>query len=228
MKIWFISSRYYFLGLVPLAVLLAITLSTVIADSIPGKVIIIDAGHGGVDTGANRPGVVEKDINLAIALHVRDILQSQKIKVILTRETDRELSGLCEDDKVRGRYRRDLSARVEATKESAADLFVSIHANASSDAKRRGIECYYAAKSEESKKLAQSIEEQLGLIAPICQAAKPGDFFVLRRSRVPAVLIEVGFITNHEDRALLENQEYQGKLADTIVKGILQYYLADF
>jgi N-acetylmuramoyl-L-alanine amidase len=227
MKIWFISSRYYIFALLPLLVVLGFTLTLVIAEQSSGKTIIIDAGHGGIDTGANRPGISEKDINLAVALKVCDILQSHQFNVVLTRDKDIELSGLCDNDKVRGRYRRDLNARTAAIEKNHADLFVSIHANACSEAKRRGIECYFA-QSEESKKLAAAIEEQLGMIAPVNQKAKKGNFFVLRRSKVPAVLVEVGFITNQEEANLLETAQYQQKVAESIAKGILQYYLVDF
>jgi N-acetylmuramoyl-L-alanine amidase len=227
MKIWFIPRRYYIFVLVSFLVPLGLLLSQAIDGQNTGRTIVVDAGHGGVDTGASRQGVLEKDINLAIALEVRDILQSQGFHVVLTRAKDTELSGLCDNSKVRGRYRRDLSARVEAIGKSGADLFVSIHANVSSEAKRRGIECYFA-PFEESKKLALAIEAQLGLMAPISQKAKGGNFFVLRRSKVPAALIEVGFITNQEEQILLQDLEYQRKLAESIVKGILEYYLADF
>jgi N-acetylmuramoyl-L-alanine amidase len=227
MRILFIPRRYFVFALVSFLVPLGLIFSQVITGQNIGKTIVVDAGHGGVDTGASRSGILEKDINLAISLKVRDILQSQGFNVVLTRDKDTELSGLCDNNKVRGRYRRDLSARVESIGRSGADLFVSIHANVSSEAKRRGIECYYA-NYEESRKLAEAIEAQLGLIAPISQKAKVGNFFVLRRSKVPAALIEVGFITNQEEQTLLQDHEYQRKLAETIVKGILQYYQADF
>lgn len=196
--------------------------------SLSGKIIVVDAGHGGIDPGANRPGVLEKDINLAVALQVRNVLQSSNAKVILTRDTDVELSGLCDNENVRGRYRRDLNARLEMIQESDADLFVSIHANASSKQQRRGIECYYFAKSEASKTLALLIQEQLRTVAPISQEAEPAGFFVLRRNKVPAVLVETGFITNQEERALLQSPEYQRKLAEAIVAGIDKYYQAAF
>lgn len=226
MRILFIPRRYYIFALFSFLLPIGFTLFQLFAGHNIGKTIVLDAGHGGIDTGANRPGILEKDINLAIALAVSDILHSQQFNVVLTRDIDKELSGMCDNDKVRGRYRRDLSARVEAIEKSEADLFVSIHANAGAE-KKQGIECYYA-NSEDSKKLALAIEEQLGKIAPISQKAKKGNFFVLRRSKVPAVLIEVGFITNQEERALLENPQYQGKIAEAIVKGIMQYHLADF
>jgi N-acetylmuramoyl-L-alanine amidase len=188
-----------------------------------GEIIVIDAGHGGIDSGANRPGVLEKDINLDIALQVRDILKDHNAKVILTRASDMELSGLCDNDHVRGRYHRDLNARIEMIEESDADLFISIHANASSRSNRRGAECYYSAKSQGGKLLAYAIQDQLSAIMPISQQAKPADFFVLRRNMVPAVLVEVGFITNGEERNLLQSSGYQRQVAQAIVDGISKF-----
>ncbi len=225
MKVYFIAKRYFGLVILPVMVLSCFALANLVSEqSLAGKILVIDAGHGGIDPGANRPGVLEKNINLAIALQVRDVLKDREAKVILTRDTDTDLSNECDNDKVRGRYHRDLNARLEAIQESDADLFVSIHANASSKSGRRGIECYYNDRSEAGKLLALTIQEQLSSLAPISQAAEPGDFFVLHRNKVPAVLIEVGFITNPEERVLLQSPEYQRKLAAAIARGVEKYY----
>jgi len=190
-----------------------------------GKIIVIDAGHGGIDPGANRPGIAEKDINLAIALHLKDILHNYGAKVILSRESDIDLSQNCDNPKVNGRYRRDLAARLEMVEESDADLFVSIHANVSSNTKRRGPESFYFAKSEASQSLANSIQAEFQVITNAIKQANPGDYFVLRRNKVAAALIEVGYITNPDERSLLQSREYQYKLAEAIAKGIYNYVL---
>lgn len=224
MKICFIAKKYFIFAVIPIIAAGYLMSSHLFAkQTLAGRIIVVDAGHGGIDPGANRPGVLEKDINLNIALQVRDILKGHESKVVLTRDADIDLSELCDNEKVRGRYHRDLNARLEAIQESDADLFVSIHANASSKPQQRGIECYYAAKSPEGKSLAMAIQEQLRLIAPVSQDAEPADFFVLRRNKVPAVLIEVGFITNPAERALLQSPEYQKKIAEAIAAGIAQY-----
>jgi N-acetylmuramoyl-L-alanine amidase len=201
-------------------VLCCFALVLVSGQSLAGKIVVIDAGHGGIDSGANRPGAIEKQINLAVALKVRDRLKEFGAKVILTRDTDVELSDLCDNEKVRGRYSRDLNARLEMVEESDADLFVSIHANASADPKRRGVECYYAGQAEAGKRLALAIQEQLRIVAPVSQAARPADYFVIRRNKVPAALIEVGFITHAQELALLQTPEYQTALAAAIASGI--------
>ena len=224
MKVYYITKSCLglFLSFITLSYFAFTSLAPV--QTLEGKIIVIDAGHGGIDPGANRPGILEKDINLAIALQVKDILKESLCKVILTRDTDVDLSSLCDNEKVRGRYHRDLNARLEIIQESDADLFISIHANVSSRPQRRGIECYYATQSDSGKILALSIQQHLSKLAPISHKAEPANFFVLKRNKVPAVLIEVGFITNPEERVLLQSPEYQKKIADAIVKGILDYY----
>lgn len=223
MKNLFISKRILRWMFLPILLLGFLSVSSS-GDNMSGKIIVVDAGHGGIDPGANRPGVLEKDINLSIALLVKDSLRKQGAKVIMTRDTDEELSELCDNEKVRDRYHRDLNARLEMVEESDADLFVSIHANASSKSRSRGVECYYYAKSAEGKRLAESVNEQLRVITGKPHEVESGPFFVLRRNKVPAVLIEVGYITNPDERTLLQSPEYQQSLAEAIATGIRNYF----
>jgi N-acetylmuramoyl-L-alanine amidase len=195
-----------------------------VTHKLSSKIIVVDAGHGGIDSGANRPGVLEKDINLAIALALKNVLHQYGAKVVLSRQTDIELSPECDNEKVRGRYHRDLAARVEMAEESDADLFISLHANAVSNTKRHGAEVFYYAKSESSKALSNAIQAELGKVVTTTPTANAADYFVLRRNKIPAALIEVGYITNIEERTLLQSPEYQLKLAEAIAKGIYNYY----
>lgn len=226
MKMLYISKHKLLLTFLPALALCGMLVFCNAANDTPlsGKIIVVDAGHGGVDTGANRPGVKEKDVNLAIALQVKEVLNNHGAKVILSRDSDIELSGFCDNKRVKGRYRQDLAARLELVEESDADLFISIHANSSSSAKKRGSECFYYAKSECGKALANSIQEVLNAEMPGTSKANPGDYFVLRRNQIPATLIEAGYITNPEERALLQSPEYQRKVAEAIAGGILKYY----
>lgn len=193
------------------------------SNTLAGKIIVVDAGHGGIDPGANRPGVLEKDINLAIALHLKDSLNQYGAKVLLSRQSDVDLSSECDNESVKSRYHRDLMARVEMVEESDADLFISIHANAVQNANRHGAEVFYYNKSEEGKELAKSIQNELCGVTKINRIAKNADFFVLRHNKIPAVLIEVGYITNINELQLLQTPEYQRKLAEAIVKGVYYY-----
>ncbi|MDF2563889.1 MAG: cwlD 3 [Massilibacillus sp.] len=221
------TAKHRFIGfLIPAMLLLGTFVSVhTLSHTLTGKVIVVDAGHGGIDPGANRSGVLEKDINLAIALDLKDILNQYGCKVILSRQADVDLSGECDNEKVRGRYHRDLAARVEIVEESDADLFISIHANAvANDAKRHGAEVFYYSKSDSGKTLANSIQGELCKVTEANRTAKNADYFVLRRNKIPAALIEVGYITNMEERMALQTPEYQKKLAEAIAVGIHKYY----
>ncbi|MDF2875686.1 MAG: cwlD 3 [Sporomusa sp.] len=223
MRILYIGKRHFLFFLLPIMVL-----GTLYAYNVPpiitGKVVVIDAGHGGIDPGANRPGVLEKDINLAVALQLKEVLNQYGAKVVLSRQQDVELSPECDNDKIKGRYHRDLMARVEMVEESDADLFISVHANAVKNAKRHGAEVFYYNKSEKGKALANSIQTELCTVTETSRSAANADYFVLRRNKIPAVLIEVGYITNIEERQLLQVPEYQRKLAEAIAKGVYTYY----
>ncbi|MGI6092882.1 MAG: N-acetylmuramoyl-L-alanine amidase family protein [Negativicutes bacterium] len=197
MPILYITKRMLVIFLVVGFVLTSILACSAMNRSpLEGRIIIVDAGHGGIDPGANRPGVEEKNINLAIALELKTALNSYGAKVILSRDCDTDLSGLCDNTKIKGRYHRDLAARVELVEESDADLFISIHANSNSNSKKIGAESFYAPRSESSKLLANSIQNELYNVIPSPKTANPGNYFVLKRNKVPAALVEVGYITN--------------------------------
>lgn len=223
MRILYFGKRHFILFLLPAMLLLSTLYAHNVTHKLAGKVIVVDAGHGGIDPGANRPGVLEKDINLAIALTLKDVLNQNGAKVVLSRQTDVELSPECDNEKVRGRYHRDLAARVEMVEESDADLFISIHANAIANAQRHGAEVFFASKSETGKSLANLIQSELCKVTQTIRSAKVADYFVLRRNKIPAALVEVGYITNMEERLLLQTPEYQSKLAEAIAKGIYQF-----
>ncbi len=189
-----------------------------------GKVILIDAGHGGIDPGGNRPGIQEKDVNLAVALKLKEVLNNYGAKVVLTREADQDLSSECNNEKIIGRYRRDLAARLEMAEESDTDLFISIHANTNSNARRRGAETFYDRKSDRGKALASAIQTELSKVTPAAAQAAPANYFLLRRNKIPATLLEIGYITNPEDKRLLQSAEHQQKLAEAIARGISNYY----
>jgi len=223
MRMLCIGTRHFILLLLPAMLLLSTLYAHNATHKLTGKVIVVDAGHGGIDPGANRPGVLEKDINMAIALALKDTLNQYGAKVVLSRQTDVELSPECDNEKVRGRYHRDLAARVEMVEESDADLFISIHANAVANGKRHGAEVFYDAKSEAGKTLANTIQAELCNVTQTTRTAKTADYFVLRRNKIPAALVEVGYITNMEERMALQTPDYQRKLAEAIAAGIYNY-----
>ncbi len=183
--------------------------------------IVIDPGHGGMDPGANdSDGLLEKDITLDVSFRIRDYLIRQGITVTLTREDDRDLSGF--DSYRRGRHRRDLTARVHALGEGRAG--VSIHVNASSNKNEKGAMVFCKKSDPESRDLAERILAELKKLDALNHdAVIERSLFILDHSPVPVALIEIGFITNPEDKQNLMSEEYRDKIAKAIAMGIAGY-----
>ncbi len=190
-----------------------------------GKIIALDAGHGGVDGGATgRNGMIEKDINLAIALYLRDYLQQAGALVIMTREGDYDLAS----SGTRGTGRRkteDLHARVERIRRAGAELTVSIHLNSVPSAKWRGAQTFFSDRHPDSQRLAHVIQrelrETLGNTERV--ALKADEVFLLKELDMPSALVEVGFLSNPEEARLLGDPDYQRKVAAAVYRGILRY-----
>lgn len=175
--------------------------------------VVIDPGHGGVDEGCARRGVKEKDINLSIALGVRDRLENLGYQAVMTRDTDESLS---------------LGERVQTAEEAEGDIFVSIHQNSSNLYQVNGLEIYYSTQNAEGDSLRLSELIHKDVLADT--GAKARSIFewenirVIREARMPACLVETGFLTNAAERKRLTDPVYQGKLADGIASGIHQYF----
>ena len=172
--------------------------------------VVIDPGHGGKDPGAVVGEIYEKDINLAIALMVRDNLTGKEgIVVSLTRDCDSFLA---------------LTERAEFANRNKADLYVSIHANALDDSSYSGLFTFYYADLRSSEKPAELIQsaasEETGAFD---RGTRTENYVVLRKTDMPAVLVEMGFMTCPEELAFLTDDEYQTKMARGIAKGILAY-----
>jgi N-acetylmuramoyl-L-alanine amidase len=190
-----------------------------------GKVIVIDPGHGGPDGGAvSQSGIIEKDVTLAISIYLRDLLQESGALVLMTRETDEELS--TENHKKGGRKAEDLTNRTRLINDSKADSFVSIHLNSISSPKWRGAQTFYHPQFEENKYYASFIQEELitNLGNTNRGTKKNQDIFILRHTKIPGALVEVGFLSNPEESSLLDTADYQKKVAASIYQGILRYY----
>lgn len=190
-----------------------------------GKVIALDAGHGGVDGGASgENGVIEKDINLAISLYLRDYLQQAGALVVMTREGDYDLAS----PGTRGFSRRkteDLHARVERIKGKSAELAVSIHLNSIPSARWRGAQTFYSARHPDSRRLADAIQLELRKSLENTErvALPAGEVFLLKELDMPAALVEVGFLSHPEEAELLADPAYQRKVAAAVYRGILRY-----
>ncbi|MTV49417.1 cell wall hydrolase [Heliobacillus mobilis] len=190
------------------------------ASTMHEKVIAIDPGHGGEDGGAvGVRGTLEKEINLQIAKKVTERLRRVGAKVVLTRETDQNI--------YEGEWsqRAELSKRVELAKEAKAQAYVSIHANSFPYAPSVGHQTFYQYSSEEGKRMALHIQHELDtrLGNRDGRQAKAEDYFVMRTTACPAVMVEVGFLSNAAEEALLKTEDYQEKVADGIYVGLVRY-----
>lgn len=174
----------------------------------PGSTIVLDAGHGGTDPGAQRGSIDEKDLTLAIVKETERLLKQSGVKVTLTRDSDSTVT---------------LAERVEITNKKSPDLFLSVHINSlQSTSDIHGIETYY--QTPQSKALAQAIHDSLvtGLEAPD-RKIRTARFYVINRTSVPAVLAEVGFISHKQERDKLASADYQKKVAGALAKGVVMY-----
>lgn len=221
------------LGAVLLAVIIGIiaydmpTARTVNYWSLPlsGKVIAIDAGHGGPDGGAvSRSGLIEKDINLSVALYLRDYLQQAGAIVVMTREGDYDLAG----EGTKGYSKRkteDLKQRVRSIEEKGADLFVSIHMNSIPSNRWSGAQTFYYPGSEQNKALAERVQSELrATLENTDRVAKTANtIYLLKVLKMPSVLVEVGFLSHPQESLLLGEDLYQRKVATSIYRGILRY-----
>ncbi|CAG7647305.1 Germination-specific N-acetylmuramoyl-L-alanine amidase [Paenibacillus solanacearum] len=193
-----------------------------------GKIIALDAGHGGPDGGAqSKDGVSEKDINLAITKFLRDYLQQSGALVVMTREDDRDLA----DPSTKGYSRRkteDLHKRAEFISQQKSDLFVSIHLNSIPSAKWSGAQTFfYPANHKDNQTLATLIQEEIKKnLKNTDRIAKQADkeIYVLKMLNIPSALVEVGFLSNPAEAKQLGDPNYQKKVAASIYQGILRYY----
>lgn len=187
------------------------------------KTVILDAGHGGFDGGASAGDVLEKDINLKIALFLADHLKLSGYDVILTREDDSATND--EGDRIRSKKISDMKNRLALMKSYPDAFFVSIHLNKYSDSQPKGTQVFYSQKTEESKLLAQSIQQTVKelLQSDNHREIKPAtrDTYLLYNAPIPAVIVECGFLSNPAELALLKTEEYQKKMAFAVYCGII-------
>lgn len=189
--------------------------------ALKGVCIAIDPGHGGIDDGASRNNVVEKDINLSISLKLAEILNNAGASVVLTRDSDVDFY-----TKGKGGKRNDLMKRIEIIQNANPRIFVSIHANAIAGSKWSGAQVFFSPHIPESKMLAETVQQALRDFPPgnRRQAKQDLDILVLNRTTIPGVLVETGYVSNPEEALKLATQEYQQRLAVQIAKA-LAYHL---
>lgn len=185
--------------------------------------IVIDVGHGGFDPGkVGITGCYEKDINLQIAEKLKVFLEMEGIEIILTREDDNGLYAETDSNK----KTTDMRNRVQLIEENDPVLTVSIHQNSYSDESIKGAQTFYYMGSEESQSLACMIQARLvnTLDKTNHRQAKSNDnYYILKNTSSPIVIVECGFLSNWEECKLLESDYYQEKVAWAIYMGIMQY-----
>ena len=196
------------------------------AASVADRVIVIDPGHGGFDAGASANGIKEKDINLAVALYLKQLVEQGGGRAILTREED--VSTAPEDKGGKSVKKADLLARKNLPEESGAEIFVSIHMNKFPQTQYKGAQVFYGNQPEESMRLGEKIQAALIEVMADGNTRKAkktdGNIFILQDTTVPSVIVECGFLSNPQEAELLKQEEYQKKLAEAIYAGLIQFF----
>jgi len=190
--------------------------------AVANRVIAVDAGHGGIDPGAVGPGgTLEKDITLAISLRLRRLLEQAGAVVVMTRETDTDLS--TPGKSLGARKREDLDRRLALVRQRGAEIYLGIQANAFGT-RWTGAQTFYYPRGEESRELAEAVQAELRrILANTHRQAKALDIYILRNLTIPAVIVEVGFLSNAEEERLLNDPLYQEKVALAIYSGVVEY-----
>ncbi|MDD4504711.1 MAG: N-acetylmuramoyl-L-alanine amidase CwlD [Clostridiaceae bacterium] len=225
------AARYMFKFTWVLMLLISIgfiSKSTTAAFSLPirSTVVVIDAGHGGRDPGASgRGGVTEEEVNLKIALKLRRLIEQGGGTAIMIREDD---SGLyTEGGNLKGtRKSEDLKNRHTLINSCGADIFISIHLNSFPQSRYYGAQTFYMKNEDKSKRLAESIQKELIKVLDrgnYRETKATDSVYILKNNNMPGALVECGFLSNHEEEQLLDDEHYQEKVAWSIFVGVIKY-----
>ena len=185
-----------------------------------GKIITLDAGHGGSDPGAiGSDGTKEKNITLAITKAVKELLEKKGAKVYMTRTTDVDVYGPNASDA------DELQARVNVGEKYNSDLFVSLHVNSSVNKNVGGFSTYYYPKTSNDLRIAKAIQDQLTANFGVDDlGVRQANFYVIKRISMPATLVEMCFISNEKELVLMKGKWFQNKTARLIAAGIEKYF----
>jgi len=187
------------------------------------KVIVIDAGHGGADPGMiGIGGLEEKGINLAVSMKLKEALENQGFTVVMTRQEDK---GLYQEG-TRNKKVQDMQNRIEIMEKAKPILAVSIHQNSYTEESVKGPQVFYYETSAEGQKLAVNIQSALNTELSTERPRKEKgntSYFLLKKSPCVLNIVECGFLTNKKEAELLQTEEYQQKIVEAVVKGIVQY-----
>jgi len=194
---------------------------------VTNRVIVIDAGHGKPDEGAESSnGITEAQTNLKIALKLQGLLEQSGTTVILTR-TDENAIYSIDAKTLKQKKVSDIKNRVKIGNENSADIFVSIHLNKIQEEKYWGWQCFYQNGNENSKILADKIQSNLNEVIQRENKRTPlklDTVYIMKHVEIPTTIVECGFLSNQEEEKLLLEDSYQEKLAWGIYHGIMEYF----
>ena len=192
-----------------------------------GRTIVLDAGHGLPDQGAESlTGVTEADLNLKITQKVQYLLEQSGCSVILTRSDKNGIYDM-NSNTIRQKKVSDIKNRVKIGNESSADAFISIHLNKIPQSKYYGWQTFFKPNSENSEQLAKSIQSELNSSIQKenkREALKITGKYIIEHVEIPITIVECGFLSNPEEAYLLEQDLYQNKIAWGIYNGIMDYF----
>ncbi len=204
----------------------ALNAQTVSAFSSGSMRVVVDAGHGGIDGGVSgrTSGVKESDLNLQIAMELKNSLEDMGFEVVLTRKTEQGLY----DTTAKGFKKRDMQKRKEIIQAADPALVLSIHQNYYPSQKTRGAQVFYSSASEENRRFATAVQGSLNALYEE-EGARPrkataAEYFMLSCHTCPSVIVECGFLSNAADEALLQTAAWQKKLSNGIAKATLAYF----
>lgn len=226
-----IKRKGFLVAVFLIAILFAVLLSLPIRHTINASkiaeslapCIIVDAGHGGEDGGAKgNDGTLEKDLNLELSIKLKNILMILGYDVIMTRETDAST-----DDGDKFIKKQDIRNRLELMEKRSDSVFVSIHMNKFPQGQYWGAQTFYSKNNDNSKLLALSLQNSIKInIQPENNREikeSPSGVYLLKKAKIPAVIIECGFLSNEKELSLLKTDDYRSKLAFAIALGIMDY-----
>ena len=213
--------KYYWKVLCSFVIVFLLLYGIPVSASLPlqGKVIVVDAGHGGKDPGTVYKDIYEKDINLSISLYLEEYLSEYGATVILTRDSDSDLSY----GETNHRKKTDFDNRIKIINNEYTDMYLSIHLNYLTNKKYYGAQVFY---NKDNKKLAESIQEYLNNNLKTDREIKeiPKSTYMYKKLEKKGVLIECGFLSNAAERSKLVTDEYQKEVAKVIADAIVNYY----
>lgn len=185
--------------------------------------IVIDPGHGGTDPGSigYKTKVHEDELNLAMSKKLEKKLEQAGFNVVMTRKDNNALI----EGKGKKWKREEMEARRDLIEKTRPNMIISLHQNSYTNHSLRGAQVFYDKKSEISKEIATSIQEQFKLnLDKSIKAPSPGDYFMLKCSSAPSVIVECGFLSHPEEEKLLQTDEYQDKIISSIYLGIVNFF----